>query len=179
MFFLLAFLIPYANIKTAYWRTCHTATLTNFLCYTPVFNSQIQGKPALWDFPNIVSGLSHRIHPSGYSCTASVYYSPATRILLLAYLSWYTAQHCWRLSVSSSKITFWLKPLHDPVSRTKKKDSLLVHLGCAEKHIFTEVIMFKMEVVGVEPTSNAPTYTSLFPETAFAISGSQHFENSS
>ena len=39
-----------AHIEIAYSRTCHTATFTNFLCYTPV--SRIQGKSAYFrDFP--------------------------------------------------------------------------------------------------------------------------------
>ena len=60
MFFLLAFLIPYANIKTAYWRTCHTATLTNFLCYTLI--SQIQGKSAYLRFPASLWSLTPSSH---------------------------------------------------------------------------------------------------------------------
>lgn len=46
--------------KTAYWRTCHTATLTNFLCYTLI--SQIQGKSAYLRFPASLWSLTPSSH---------------------------------------------------------------------------------------------------------------------
>nr|DAJ73059.1 MAG TPA: hypothetical protein [Bacteriophage sp.] len=44
--YVFAYFAPFciAHIEIAYSRTCHTATLTNLLCYTPI--SQIQGKSA-------------------------------------------------------------------------------------------------------------------------------------
>lgn len=81
---------------------CHTATLTDFLCYTPI--SQVQGKSACLSFPADPWSLTPLIKLD-YSCTAGVYSSLTTRILLLTSLWWYTAGHCWRVPVFSTGIT--------------------------------------------------------------------------
>ena len=81
---------------------CHTATLTDFLCYTPI--SQVQGKSACLSFPADPWSLTP-LTKLDYSCTAGVYSSLTTRILLLTSLWWYTAGYCWRVSVFSAGIT--------------------------------------------------------------------------
>lgn len=75
------------------------------------------------------------------SCTASVYWSPTTRSLLLTSLWWYTARHCWRFPSSPMESL--------PVERislsniSNKPISSPLHLGMTEKSLFTELIMFE------------------------------------
>ena len=94
------------------FQFCHTATLTNFLCYTQI--SPVQGKSAYWDF-HLVRSLSHHSHqwiipaPQAY-CTLT------TRILLLVSLWWYTAQRCWWFP-SSHQDHPLMKESINPVSR--------------------------------------------------------------
>lgn len=135
-----------AYIEIAYSRTCHPATLTNLLCYTPI--SQIQGKSAYWEFPSLLV-VSHTTNQMDYSCTASVYYSPTTRILLLTSLWWYTARHCWRCSSSPTESLLlerisWSSIPNEPIS-------LPSHLSKTEKSLYTELIMFSKLPPGVEP----------------------------
>lgn len=84
-----------------------------------------------------------------YSCTASVYYSPTTRILLLTSLWWYTARHCWRCSSSPTESLLlerisWSSIPNEPIS-------LPSHLSKTEKSLYTELIMFSKLPPGVEP----------------------------
>ena len=145
--FRLCFNIDYESIVHCFpLRTCHTATLTNFLCYTLI--SWVQGKSAYWDFPSLLV-VSHTTNQMDYSCTASVYYSPTTRILLLTSLWWYTARHCWRCSSSPTESLLlerisWSSIPNEPIS-------LPSHLSKTEKSLYTELIMFSKLPPGVEP----------------------------
>ena len=90
----------------------------------------------------LVRGLPHRNTSLDYSCTASVYSTPTTRILLLTSLWWYTAKRCWRFSSSPTRITSTGK--NHLIQYPESRYLITLHLGRTEKSLFTELIMFEL-----------------------------------
>ena len=86
------------HIHWNFLQNCHSATLTNFLCYTQI--SPVQGKLAYWYFRLVRRLPPHSHHRIILHC--SVYYSPTTRILLLIALWWYTMRLCWEFLPSGA-----------------------------------------------------------------------------
>lgn len=86
----------------------------------------------------------------GYSCTASVYYTPTTRVLLLTSLWWYTTRHyaqflCvpWHSHATDGWCYYQYPDSNNPI--------IPESLSTTEKSFFTELIMFLTTLTGFEP----------------------------
>lgn len=86
----------------------------------------------------------------GYSCTASVYYTPTTRVLLLTSLWWYTTRRyaqflCvpWHSHATDGWCYYQYPDSNNPI--------IPESLSTTEKSVFTELIMFLTTLTGFEP----------------------------
>ena len=101
-----------------------------------------------------------------YSCTAGVYYTLTTRILLLVSLWWYTAQRCWWFP-SSHQDHPLMKESINPVSRI-----YLSHY-CASRQGWKTFLHRDNHVwmgrTGLEPAEPEGTRFTVWPATNYGI----------